>query len=49
MDKQPKIQNMVSTIHLDIKGKDNEKVEEKLNLDKIAAKCRNCEYKKSDV
>ena len=39
---------MVSTIHLKIRASEDSKTEEKLNLDKIAAKCKNCEYKKSN-
>lgn len=47
VEHEPKIQNIVSTIHMEIKDSEGNKTDEKLNLDKIASKCRNCEYKKS--
>ena len=47
-DHEPKIQNIVSTIHMELRDIEGNKTEDKLNLDKIAQKCRNCEYKKSN-
>jgi hypothetical protein len=34
---------------MELRDIEGNKTEDKLNLDKIAQKCRNCEYKKSNL